>query len=67
MKTTSILLLSCFALIALPKILNFRPKPAYVKRHAPPVMAPQATVEVIHGTRRTVSIVSAASDSEPKQ
>jgi hypothetical protein len=67
MKPGSILLLSSFAWIFLPKVLNFRPKPADVKRHAPPVMAPQATVEVIHGTRRTVSIVSAASDSEPKQ
>jgi len=67
MKTTSILLLSCFALIALPKILNFRPKPAGLNRHAPPVTAPQASVEVIHGSRRTVSIVSAAGNSEPKQ
>jgi hypothetical protein len=68
MRPGSILLLSCFTWIFLPKLLNFTPKPAAgVKRHAPPVMAPQSTVEVIHGTRRTVSIVSAPSDSEPKQ
>ena len=67
MKPNSILLLSCLALISLPKILNFRPQPAGLKRHAPPVMAPQSSVEVIHGSRRTVSIVSAAGNSEPKQ
>lgn len=48
-----------------------RPKPADVKPPSPPVMAPVAqqppTVEIIHGTKRTVSTVSAAGDSEPKQ
>ena len=43
-----------------------RPKPAEV-RPAPPVVAPPPTVEIIHGTKRTVDTVSAAGDPEPKQ
>jgi hypothetical protein len=66
MKLTGILLLSCVALISLPKILNYKRKPAYVKSHARPVVASPYPVEVIHGTRKTVNIVAAGSDSEPK-
>jgi pilus assembly protein CpaB len=44
-----------------------RPKPAEViPPPAPPVIAPPPTVEVIHGTKRTVNTVGAAGDSEPK-
>jgi pilus assembly protein CpaB len=48
-----------------------RPHPADVKPPSPPVMAPVVqqppTVEIIHGTKRTVSTVSAAGDPESKQ
>jgi hypothetical protein len=67
MKTTSILLLSCFALLALPKFLNYRLKPAHAQSHARPPVASPYPVEVIHGARKTVDIVTAAGNSEPKQ
>ena len=66
MKLTGILLLSCVALVSLPKILNYKRKPAYVKSHARPVMASPYPVEVIHGARKTVNIVGAPGESEPK-
>jgi len=67
MKLIGILLLSCVALLSLPKILNYKRKPAYVKSHARPIMASPYPVEVIQGTRKTVTIVAAPGDSEPKQ
>ena len=44
-----------------------RPKPAELKPAPPPVIAPPPTVEVIHGTKRSINTVSAAGDPEPKQ
>jgi hypothetical protein len=67
MKLTGILLLSCVALILLPKILNYKRKPAYVKSHARPVAVSPYPVEVIHGSKKTVNIVAAPGESEPKQ
>jgi hypothetical protein len=71
MKLTSILLLSSFAFVTLPKFLNVRPRPLAVKppapAMAPPERPPQPTVEVIHGIKRTINTVSAASSPEPKQ
>ncbi len=56
----------------LPRTTHPRPKPVEVAPVAAPVAPPQPTVEVIHGTKRTVNTVSAApvsasSGSEPKQ
>jgi hypothetical protein len=71
MKVSTILMLSSFGLFSLPKVLNFRPSPVGWNPPAQSPVArmarPRPTVEVIHGTRRTVNIVSAASGSEPKQ
>lgn len=55
----------------LPKPTHPRLKPADNRPPPPPVMTPAAqplpTVEVIHGTKRSVNTVSAADISEPKQ
>lgn len=67
MRLTAIVLLLCLALISLPKILNYKRKPGYVKSHARPVVVSPYPVEVIHGARKTVNIVAAPGDSELKQ
>jgi hypothetical protein len=70
MKPGSILLLSSFLLYSLPKILNVMPRTAAAKRRVPSGMAcserPQPTVEVIHGSNRTIVNVSAVIGPEPK-